>query len=505
MSTLSPQSEAVITQFARQPGVTQDQVANLRTVLNGSPALVDQFNSVVHSHDLRHIGPLTNPNAGGQYNPATRTMELPLSILTPPLTGEKIGEATFVLGHELRHAPDRHAVDQASQTFGTAVYQKAQQPGAQHDYTPELRTMLAANRQDEAKAEISGWNAVVGAVRVGNPNPTLEQIYNFKPSRMDDFIDRTGTSPNYSYALKPNLHLNADMSMSPTPGPHGNVEGMGQNYYDQTPAALAGAGRGLGHNGTSDYQNLYAASLVGYIVTAERTYHAPQPGVHAPVVAIDMQRLKLNESLLEQNGLDLGAIHTPMQYKDIGTHPASTHHFDHTVSGPHAHQYVPVVPAAGASRGNGRAEDGETREQGRESAAAPAQTSPLDALNPADQHLHQRMLEVARANGYDDERAGNIAAQGVLAFKRDGLVRQADDVGIYGGNLMTSYFPFGRDREPNYHTPPLDAASAAQVPAQQTLQQAAEVERQQAQQQTLAPQVQQADGPKGPSMGARAL
>ena len=504
MSTLSPQSEAVLTQFAHQPGVTQDQVTNLRTVLNGSPALVDQFNAAVQSRDLRHIAPLTNTTVGGQYDPAARTMQLPLSLLTPPLTGDKIGEATFVLGHELRHGPDRHGIDQAAQAFATAVHHKAQQPGPQHDYTPELRTMLAANRRDEAQAEISGWNAVVGAVRVGNPNPTLEQIYNFKPSRMDDFIDRTGTSPNYAYALKPNLHLNADMSMSATSGRNGNIEGMAQNYYDKTPATLVGAGQGLGHNRTSDYQNFYAASLVGYIVSTERTYHPPQPGVSAPVVAVDMQGLKLNESLLEQNGLDLGTLHTPMRYRDTSTHPASTHQFDHTVSGPHAHQYVPLTsdpvapPAVGGSR---------NRAETAGEAAPEVRASPLDALSPGDQQLHQRMVQAARANGYDDERAGNIAAQGLLAFKQDKLVRQADDVGIYGGNLMTSYFPFGRDREPNHHTPPLDVATAAQMPAQQTLQQAVDVDRQQqAQQQTLAqPQVQQTNGPAGPSMGARAL
>lgn len=500
MSTLSARSEAVLNEFAHRPGVTPDQAANLRTILNGSPVLVDQFNTAVQHGDLRHVAALTNPTVGGQYHPDTRTMDLPLSLLTPPLTGEKIGEVTFVLGHELKHGPDRHAIDQARQTFASAVQHKAQQSGTQHDYTPELRAMLGANRRDESLAEISGWNAVVGAVKVANPNPTLEQIYNFKPNRMDDFIDRTGTSPNYAYALKPNLSLNADMSMSPSAA---NVEGMDRNYFDKSPATLVAANQGLGYNRTSDYQNFYAASLVGYIVDVERTYHPPQRGVQSPTMAVDMQRLRLSESLLEQNGLDLGRLHTPMPYRDLGTHPVSGHHFDHTVSGPHAHQYVPVTaghPAPSPDR-----EPGTNAERAAEVPAA-TRSTPLDALNPADRHLHQRMLEVARTHGFDDERAGNIAAQGVLAFKRDGLVRQADDVGIYGGNLMTSYFPFGRDREPNYHTPPLDAASAAQVPAQQTLQQAAEVERQQqAQQQTLAPQVQQADGPKGPSMGARAL
>lgn len=45
MPPLSPQAQALLTQFGKQPGVTPDQAANLQNVINGSPALVNEVNA----------------------------------------------------------------------------------------------------------------------------------------------------------------------------------------------------------------------------------------------------------------------------------------------------------------------------------------------------------------------------------------------------------------------------------------------------------------------------
>ncbi len=68
MPTLSTQSQTIITNFGQQPGVTQDQVNNLRSIINSSPALIDQVNNAVAQGHLTQIVPLTNPNAGGEYD-----------------------------------------------------------------------------------------------------------------------------------------------------------------------------------------------------------------------------------------------------------------------------------------------------------------------------------------------------------------------------------------------------------------------------------------------------
>lgn len=216
MPTLSPQAQTLITAFGRQPGVTPDQVKNLLDVINGSPALVDQFNDAVAQGYLQQIVPLAHANAGGEYSPAHKEMRLPLTKLTSP---PDVGDMTFVLGHELQHGFNAASVRQAGIDFARDVRSIANSKGAIHDYTPAMAKLLAESRQDEASAEIAGWNAIVSAVKATNPNPALADIYNKAPGRLNDFIDVSGPSHNQVYSLKPNLaqSLNSDMTMPPHP------------------------------------------------------------------------------------------------------------------------------------------------------------------------------------------------------------------------------------------------------------------------------------------------
>ena len=100
------------------------------------------------------------------------------------------------------------------------------------------------------------------------------------------------------------------------------------------------------------------------------------------------------------------------------------------------------------------------------------------------------------------ERARNLAAQGLLAFKQSGSVNRADDIDIYSDRLFITSFPYGFDRDPSFHVN-LEIAVASQKPAQETLQQVAQLDQEQrlAQQQTEQPDG--PDGPKGPTIGPR--
>jgi hypothetical protein len=129
----------------------------------------------------------------------------------------------------------------------------------------------------------------------------------------------------------------------------------------------------------------------------------------------------------------------------------------------------------------------------------------LESFNLEDQTIHQRVFGKAKEKGLDDERADNLAAQGLLAFKQDRLTRSADDVGIYGDRLFITHFPHGFGRDPNHHVN-LEVAAASQKPAQETLQQVAQLDQQQAQERLAQQQTQQQsgpDGPKGPTIGPR--
>ena len=102
------------------------------------------------------------------------------------------------------------------------------------------------------------------------------------------------------------------------------------------------------------------------------------------------------------------------------------------------------------------------------------------------------------------ERARNLAAQGLLAFKQSHSVNRADDIGIYENRLFITSFPYGFGRNPSFHVN-LEVAVASQKPAQETLQQVAQLDQQQhlAQQQTQQPDG--PDSPKGPTIGPRTV
>lgn len=517
---LDPPQAGVATQ-ASHP-VTGDMLDNLQSTLNGSPVLADEVKRAATMRDPgTHPGRMLLENfgfvrpdvhAGGTYDGYAQTMNLPalgLQTNTPanPQGRFNPDDLTFVIGHEIQHGFDHPGKSQATALFGQQVGQVAQSGAVVHDYTIPVRDYIQAGRDDEAKAEIAGWNALLSRHQQTSPNFSLDDMRQrtLASGRTADFVE-LDVATNTTVA-KQRLVFNPDNTLSQSPA---NIAAMGQHYFNRPDVASAQPGQravGLGESGKADYTNYYGAGAIETIVQAERQHAQHHLGV-THRLTIDMTAIGVKEDLMEQEGINIQINKaTPQPYYDSSQSPPVQHHFDHTQDGSvnpqHDHRYVPVVPGAGSS-------PRDTARNGTEAASESrpeVRSSPLDALSPGDQQLHQRMVQAARANGYDDERAGNIAAQGLLAFKQDALVRQADDVGIYGGNLMASYFPFGRDREPNHHTPPLDVAAAAQMPAQQTLQQAVEVDRQQqAQQQTLAqPQVQQTNGPAGPSMGARAL
>jgi len=133
----------------------------------------------------------------------------------------------------------------------------------------------------------------------------------------------------------------------------------------------------------------------------------------------------------------------------------------------------------------------------------PNQQSRLDSLSLPDQATHERMRTAGLSSGLDEQLAGNLAALGLLALKQDNLVKKPDDIGVYGERLFASYFPHGRDREPNFHVS-VDVGMASEKPAHETLQQVAQLDQQRAQEQSMQPQqTQQQSQPSGPTIGAR--
>lgn len=130
----------------------------------------------------------------------------------------------------------------------------------------------------------------------------------------------------------------------------------------------------------------------------------------------------------------------------------------------------------------------------------------VDRLNAQDRAVYDRMLGVLNQNPgrYSQEQRENIAAAGLAEYKRrEGVVQQAQDIGVYGDRLFAAYFPNGRDREPNFHAN-VRLDDVANVPAQESLRQAEALARERAVAVPERHQGQEQDQ-RAPGIGARGL
>ncbi|SMR80722.1 MULTISPECIES: XVIPCD domain-containing protein [Stenotrophomonas] len=416
MPTLSADTERLLTEFAGEPDVTTDQVDNLRKAIANSPALATQVDAAIAAGHLQHFELLpADSNVGGEYDGGTKAIRLPASSLSTPAAPDRhnAAELTFIMGHEIQHGFNDAATERAYKQFESDIADVAARDST-HDYTQAIGSMLAANRRDEASANIEGWNALVGMVKTANPDATLEDVYEAS-TRAKEFV-RVQPGPPMTYAAHPDLTLNADLSMTATAA---NIEGMGKHYYDE------GVSSGLGPNGNSDYQNFYGAYAIGRACEEEARNPAPD-GISR--MSVNMAQLGLQESLLEQNGLSLGEGSLPRQpYFDTSTSPSTLHYFDHT-EGTYAH--IPITAPATATPsaeaqvalagGNDRALHDQIR----------GKVAELDAANgrsfdASSERLSASLLVLARENGLDrvdhvvlSRQAGDVAAaQNVFVVK----------------------------------------------------------------------------------------
>lgn len=489
MSTLSLQAQTIINTFGTHSGVTQDQINNLQAVINASPALIDQINDAVAQGHLQQIVPLTNPNAGGEYNGTNKEMRLPLAILTTPPSGQTFsaGEVAFVLGHELQHGFNHATTLQAYKDFMTDATQAMK---TDHDYTNEIGKLLSTNRRDEAVAEIAGWNAVVSMVKT-TQNPTLQDIFNAQAWRMSDFIDRSKTPP-YTYSLKSNLTLDQDLTMSQTPA---NVEAMGQNYFDKQAKAFGG-GVMLGHHGNSDYINYYGAWPIGAAARLERQ-HNPHPSM-----AINLSKLMLSEQLLEENGINLGNYQQPMPYLDTGTNPPKPGLFQHTAV---SHLHTSPVPAqafeAELARNRGDFPHADHRHVPAESLSLGKRRGPADPDHP-DHAMLEQIREGVRKVGegvgkpYDD--TSERVSRCLLATCKESGLRRVDHV-VMGLNRTNLFAVEGKLTDPAHARAHVPMEQAIRTPVEQSDERLLTVNQTIAQQQELTRQQELARGPESPN------
>lgn len=269
---------------------------NLRELLDKSPDLKARILDSVSKGHLEKFDVLpSGANAGGTYSADTKTIELPLDDLKKANTNKtSASELVFVMGHEIQHSFNSTVADKASDDFVKEVDRISKTAGP-HDYTASVKTLIQANREDEAGAHIGGFNAISSQVLKDNPKAGLKDIYNAYPGRMEDFIDRSGSAPTFTYALKPGLTIEADMTLKASPA---NVTAMGKHYFDQPPSSAR-----LGTHGNQDYPNYYGEWAVNVIDATEKQAlidaKVANPSAVAPEVKLNMKEIGLDKALID--------------------------------------------------------------------------------------------------------------------------------------------------------------------------------------------------------------
>lgn len=289
--------EKILTDFETAHDAGTDKPGkNLRELLDRSPDLKARILDSVSKGHLEKFELLpSGANAGGSYSSGSKSIELPLDDLKKAGTDKtSASELVFVMGHEIQHSFNSTVADKASADFVKEAERISRTPGP-HDYTASVKTLIQANREDEAGAHIGGFNAISSQVLKDNPKAGLKDIYNAYPGRMEDFIDRSGSAPTFTYALKPGLMIEADMTIKDSPA---NVAAMGKHYFDQPPSSAR-----LGTHGNQDYPNYYGEWAVNVINDVEKQALAnakvDNPSAVAPEVKLNMKELGLDKALID--------------------------------------------------------------------------------------------------------------------------------------------------------------------------------------------------------------
>lgn len=420
------------TEHRDQP-VSQDMVDNLQATLNGSPALAAQLRQASAGQASTQAAPVRSfeslagtVHAGGTYNPDTGALALPPAALQRPPTAFQNDEyartdLTFVMGHELQHGLNAAAKQAERSRFIEDITRIARGGGSAYDYTAPLLRYQQAARKDEAKAQIAGWNATLSELQQGDAGASLAEMFelanretNKGTQRIQDFVVRDELTRQV--VPGPGLAFEHDGSLRMT---EANIAAVAQQYFDKSPEQTR-----IGHHGDSDYPNYYGADAVTVVIYTHRQM-ARQADGSTPPIQLDMGRLRLDEVLLERNGLAFPPSHTPLPtgadtdvrqaYVDIGQTPPVTGHFDFTRTPegtPHRHQHRPIStpeevrPAAGVSQYDSLAtqldrmlaalETGDTRSF-HQMADALAQRSAVQTMQAEAAHAIEQQAQAAEA------------------------------------------------------------------------------------------------------------
>ncbi|MBX9401501.1 hypothetical protein K4L06_09265 [Lysobacter sp. BMK333-48F3] len=391
--------------------ITQDMLNNFQQAMNDSPVLAQQVklaSTVRPEPHLKHFA-ITSVESGlgGGYDGVSRTLTVPAVILQPGPNGRVDRDnLTFTVAHEVGHGFAHADFTKALTKFDNDVMRIAKDSNPINDYTVPIGERIQAARENEAKAQLAGWNALVSKHQQAGP-VGLDDMYRAS-KRAHDFVEYDVTKGQA--VPKQGFVLGTDMMLSETPS---NVAAAGKYYFDKFPKGHAGVPvdqtATIGPHREADNINYAGKGAVSRAITLDRTFAHAVNGVE-PQMHINMAQLRLDERLIERLGLAIKVRSEERQpYYDTSQTPASLRHFDHTRSGANLNQHVPLEPVV---------------------EGAPVANKPGDPTQPShpDHQLYGQIRDLVRAQDQQhgrqwDQTSERLTASLLALSKEAGLTR----------------------------------------------------------------------------------
>ncbi|MDR2260038.1 MAG: hypothetical protein LBE06_03710 [Azoarcus sp.] len=190
----------------------KEAVDNLQSAINGSPHLAGQVREAVtpaageKQAVLESLALLRSIHAGGEYDSGTRTISLPLSSIAPASDPERQQKnernLAFVLGYEVQHALNRRVMGDYANAFSAQVREIAAGNNPAPDYTETVGAYLRAVREDEARAQIGGYNALFSREKQVNPGANLDYMARMEELARQSRTETAGTTVDLFYSTK---------------------------------------------------------------------------------------------------------------------------------------------------------------------------------------------------------------------------------------------------------------------------------------------------------------
>ncbi|MBW8809605.1 MAG: hypothetical protein JF591_12375 [Lysobacter sp.] len=294
-----------------QRGATEHQLRILEASLRSSPELNRAMTDTIASgrvSGLRFLPP--ESPALASYAPTTREIGFKPEILDSDIDRDSLDRLTYAFGHEISHAQQGNQAHAAEQAIANEMRELAHSGARPRDYTQLVERYDAVQRQQEARAELSGINMLADRLRHEGKGQVSESAL---ARRADPVSSCAKKMADGSAEFAPGLSF--DPKSQSFPATPQNIEAVATCFYDIKRA--------------HGYSESSKATAIGWVADAEFQARKLDPDRSFNDVHIDLARLKLDPAALKRQDIDLGRFHdkTPFEFIDPSTRAAvEIHH-----------------------------------------------------------------------------------------------------------------------------------------------------------------------------------